>query len=101
MAEEVRAVLGSGKTLKIGDETWVITDPGTRIEFVDFITEARHFNGVVYVSFANSIIDMGNAKEAAICSRLRMNLGVAQNLHAVLGDLIRDALKPTDQSKAN
>lgn len=101
MSDEVRAVIGTGKTLKIGDDTWMITDPGTRIEYVDFVTEARSYNGNFYLSFAQSIIDIGNPPEAVICSRLRMNLVTAQAMHGWLGDMIKNAMQPVDKSKAN
>lgn len=99
MTEEV--VVTTGKALKIGDERWVIRDPGTPVVLIDFITEARQFNGLIYMSFAHSIIDAGNEGDAVINARLRMNLAVAQNIRDLLTRMIDDALKPVDQSKAN
>ena len=81
-----RAVLGSGRTLKVGEETWAISDPGTRVEFFDLISEARCFNGIVYFSVAQSVMDAGNPGEAVICARLRCNLGTAQVLHNIIGE---------------
>ncbi|MCA0000972.1 MULTISPECIES: hypothetical protein [unclassified Mesorhizobium] len=101
MTDEIKAVLGTGKTLKIGEETWVIVERDIGVEFVDWITEIRQYGGNLYLSLATAVIDAGNAPEARICARLRMNLGVAQSLHAALGNVIADALKPVDKSKAN
>ena len=97
----VYTVPKSGKTLKIGNEVWPIIDPGVDVKFVDFLTEGRHFNGVVYLAFAHAIIDAGNPVEAVISSRLRMTLPVAQDLHHVLGNMIADALKPVEKPLAN
>jgi len=101
MADEIRAVLGTGKTLVIGDETWVIAGQDRPVEFVDFVTEARTHHGVAYLSFANAVIDGGNAPEAHICARLRMNIVTLQSLHAMLGDMIKNALSPETKKAAN
>ena len=95
-------VLGTGKTLKIGEETLVIRggDEPPAV-FVDFLTEFRPFNGVVCLAFAQAIIDVGNPPEAAVVSRLRMSLASAQLLHQALSKVIEDALKPPDKSKTN
>jgi len=99
--EDARVVLGTGKTLQIGSESWMITDPShVGVEFVDFTTESRIYNGNLYLSFASSIIE-GGGLEARICSRLRMNVVTAQSLHMLLGNMIKDILKPIDQSLAN
>ena len=94
--------LGAGKTLKIGEETLVIRggDEPPAV-FVDFLTKLRPFNGVVYLAFAQAIIDVGNPPEAAVVSRLRMSLASAQLLRQALSKVIEDALKPPDKSKTN
>ena len=96
-----RAVIESGKTLQLGDETWVVVDRDVPVEYVDLLTEFRHHNGVVSLAFASAVIDGANQREAHICARLRMNLVYAQQLHSVLGDIIKEALTPINQSKAN
>lgn len=98
---EIRAVLSTGKTLKLGDESWAVSRDDARVEYVDLICEARHFNGVVSMSFAQAIIDAGGSPEAHICTRLRMNMAVAQGLHAMLGQMIADALNPSGKTKSN
>lgn len=89
------------KTIKLGDETWLITGDAAPVEFVDLICEARQFNGIIYLSFLQSIIDAGTTPEARVNVRMRMNLATAQGLHSLLGGMIQDALKPPDKSKAN
>lgn len=98
---EVRAVLSTGKTIKLGNEKWRVTRDNATVEIVDLICEARVFNGIVSLSFAQTIMDAGDEPEAHICSRIRMNLATAQALHGILENVISDALKPADKSKAN
>lgn len=101
MSDDAKVVIRSGKTIQIGTETWVIADEGGPVHFVDWLTECRHFGGNVYLSFASAVADAGNEPEARICARLRMNLGAAQNLHKMLGDMIADATKPIDKTQVN
>lgn len=88
-------------TFKVGNETWVIARDDAPVAYVDLICEARQFNGTIYISLAQSIVDANSEPKAVICSRVRMNLGTVQFLHGVLGDLIKQAMSPPDQSKAN
>lgn len=90
----------SGRKIAIGSEWLEVVDAGHVPKFIDVISEARQANGVVYLSFGGGVIE-GNAAFCQIESRLRMNLGTAQFLHRLLGQMIEDALKPVDQSKAN
>lgn len=99
MADEV--VVKSGRFLPVGDSRWEIADRGGPVGFVDLVTEARQANGIVYLSFAAGVVDAANEPYADVFSRIRMHLGTAQFLHKMLGDMIDDALKPVDQSKAN
>lgn len=99
MAEEV--VVRSGKTLQIQDATWVVVDGGVPPVVPTIFTEARTYDGIIYLAFAQSIIDGDNGPEAHICARLRLGLGFAQMLRSQLDRLIKDALEPPDQSKAN
>lgn len=92
---------GTRKTIKLGDEIWEISRDEPPVEFVDLICEARQFNGIVYLSFLQTIVDAGTTPEARVNVRLRMNLAAAQSLHTLLGEMIKDALKPPDKSKAN
>lgn len=101
MADEVRAILSTGKALKLGEEVWPVVGDVVPPTFVDLIAEARHHNGIVYLSLAQTVFDMGATPEAVIATRLRMNLVTAQVLHSVLGNIIRDATKPAGKDKAN
>lgn len=94
-------IIKSGREIAVGAERWEIRDAGGPVEFVDMITEARHINGVVYLSFGAGIVDANNEGICQVTSRLRLSLGTAQFLHSLLGGMISDALKPIDQSKAN
>lgn len=100
LADEIKAV-GTGKTLKVGDVDWVIVEDGVAATIPSLFVEARHFNGVVYLSLAETVIDAGNRPEAHVCARLRMDLGFAQLMRDQLDELIKMALEPTDKSKAN
>lgn len=91
----------SRKTVKLGDELWVITKDDAPIEWVELICEARQFNGIINLSFLQPIIDAGAAPEGRINVRLRMNVVTAQGLHNLLGTMIEDALKPPNKEKAN
>ncbi|MCF6114863.1 hypothetical protein [Mesorhizobium muleiense] len=101
MVDEVKAVLGTGKTIKIGNVDWIIVDDGVLPVVPSAFVEARHYDGLVYLSLAQTVIDEGNPPEVRVCTRMRMGLSFAQMMHAQLGRLISDALKPVDQSKAN
>lgn len=94
-------VVRSGRKIAIGSDWWEIRDTGAPVHHVDILTEARNINGCIYLSFASGVIDANNEGFAQVASRLRMNFGVAQMLHNMLGDMIKDALTPPDPSKAN
>lgn len=96
-----RAVIESGKVLQIGDETWEVVDRGAPVEYVDLLTEFRLHDGVISLAFASAVVDGANQREAHVCTRLRMNIVYAQQVHSVLGELIKDALAPKKPSKAN
>ncbi|PSH64677.1 hypothetical protein [Phyllobacterium sophorae] len=100
MTDEV--VVGSGKTLKVGDETFKIKDHGVPISFVDFFTEYRANNGMVSFATAHIVHDAGNEPEVVINTRMRMSLVTAQAMHGLLGDILEQALKPpVDKDKAH
>jgi len=101
MADEVEAVLRSGKTMKVGDVTWVIVDDGVPVVVPSLFIEGRHHDGIVYLSLAQTVVDANASPEAVVCTRLRMGLGFAQMLRAQLDDLISQMLKPADKSQAN
>lgn len=101
MSEETRAGLHAGKTVQLGEETWLVSRDDAPVQYVDLICEARNFNGIVHLSMMQSIVDAGAIPEAHMGARLRMNLATAQALHGILGKMIADALKPADKSKAN
>ncbi|EXL09723.1 hypothetical protein BG36_20960 [Aquamicrobium defluvii] len=68
---------------------------------MDLLMEARQHMGVIALAFGSVVWDANNEPMAQVASRLRMDLGTAQNLHKLLGDMISDALKPADKSQAN
>lgn len=90
----------SGKRTAVGSKWWEIRDNGEAIKFCDLITEARHSNGVVYLSLGSGIMDANNEGVCDIAVRLRMNFATAEALHSLLGEMIADVLKPTDKSQA-
>ncbi|RVO08203.1 hypothetical protein [Sinorhizobium meliloti] len=94
-------VVKSGRRIAVGDEWWTVRKDDAACQFIDFLTEARQFNGTVYLSLASGILDANNEPIVDVVSRLRMNLGTAQVLHNLLGQIIGDALRPTGSSKAN
>ncbi|MDP9813860.1 hypothetical protein J2W42_006736 [Rhizobium tibeticum] len=98
---ENEVVVRSGRKIAVGSEYWEIRDGGAPVEYVDIITELRHHNGVVYVSLGSAIVDANNFPLVAIAGRYRMDIGTAQSLHTLLGDLLAGMLKPVDQPKAH
>ena len=95
-------VIRSGRKIAMGDQWWEIRDNGEPIKFTDYLTEARVVNGTFYLSFGACFVDANNQGIVDITSRLRMDLGTAQALHNMLGQMINNTLtKPADMSKAN
>lgn len=94
-------VIRTGKHLQIGDEQLEIIDRHDGVHFVDLVTEAKHMNGIVYLSMGSGIADFGNSPVVEVSTRIRMSLVTAQNLKGMLETTINEALKPVDQSKAN
>jgi len=99
MADEV--VIKSGRSIALGDQFAEVRDDGRPVHFVDVLTEARHHIGVFYLAFGSVIIDANSDQIVQIASRLRMNIATAQDVHRILGQMIDDALKPADKTKAN
>jgi hypothetical protein len=99
--EPNEVTLSSGRKIAVGSEWWDIRKDDAPCCFVDFITEARQFNGTVYLGLGSGIVEPNNTAVVDVVSRLRMNLGTAQAIHSLLGQMISDALKPVDHSKAN
>jgi hypothetical protein len=98
---ENEVVVKSGRKIAVGSDYWDLRDDGTPVRYVDFITELRQHNSVVYLSIGSAVIDANNTPFVDIACRMRMDLGTAQNLHSLLGTMISDMLKPADQSKTN
>ena len=98
---KVDPTLRRTKIINIGGREWTIRDDGVPVHFVDFITESRQINGIVYLAFASAVLDGSNPPEMHICSRVRLSLSTAQGLRDALANMVKDALKPTDQPKAN
>ncbi|MBY3369391.1 MULTISPECIES: hypothetical protein [Rhizobium] len=90
-------VIRSGSTTKIGDRDAEIRDADARTVFVDFFSENRLNNSTVCLSLGALHVDGANEPVIDISTRLRMDLGFAQILHGVLGEIIAMALKPVDQ----
>ncbi|MDV4156939.1 hypothetical protein C3Y89_26520 [Rhizobium sp. UPM1132] len=99
--QENRVVISTGQQIAIGDVWWELRDNSTKVDYVDIISEARQFNGVIHLSLGGSIQDANNLGVVSVTNRIRMNLVVAQSLHSILGQMITDALKPADKSQAN
>ncbi|KQZ49699.1 hypothetical protein ASD54_12230 [Rhizobium sp. Root149] len=94
-------VVVSGRKIAIGSEWWEIRKDDAPVQFVDIVTEMRPHHGNVYISLGSAIIDANNAPIVDMAARLRMDLGTAQNLHKLLGDVISAVLKPIDDSIKN
>lgn len=79
------------------DNFWSVRDDGTPVKFVDMITECRHHNNITYISLGSAIMDLNGAPTVEVASRLRFDLGTAQNLHAMLGAMISEMLRPREK----
>ncbi|MBY3590631.1 hypothetical protein HJA87_12155 [Rhizobium bangladeshense] len=90
-------VISSGKTVRVGDFDCEVRDADASIVYVDCFTENRLNNSTVCVSLGALHRDAANDPVIDVSTRLRMDLGFAQILHGVLGELITSALKPVDQ----
>jgi hypothetical protein len=91
----------TGGKIAIGSEFWDIRDGGHPVMFTDVITEARHGNGVVSLSFGAGVIDANGKPFVDITHRMRMSLASAQFLRNLLDGMIKEALTPVDKSQAN
>lgn len=99
--QENEVVISTGKKIAVGSDWWELVDDTTAVEYVDFITEARQFNGVIHLALGAGVVDAENMGVVHVTQRLRMSLTTAQILHNLLGGMISDALKPIDKSQAN
>ena len=95
------AVTTAGQKIAIGREWWGLQDNSKSIDYVDFVTEARQFNGVIHLAMGAGVQDANNVGVIHVTTRLRMNLAAAQVLHNLLGGMISEALKPSDKSQTN
>ncbi len=100
-AKSNEIVLTSGKKIAVGSEWWTLENTDVAVDYVDLITEARQFNGIIHLSLGAGVRDANNAGVVRVSTRFRMNLLVAQGLHSLLGSMISDALKPVDKSQTN
>lgn len=76
----------------------VITDPH-HVEpvFVNDLVGSGHLNGVVNLTFATALFTPKDGKvdpDLVISARLRMDLYCVQQLHAALGQVIQQNVKP-------
>src|SRR5690606_23127583 len=94
-------VVKSGRKIAMGADWWEIRDNGEPVRYVDVLTEARHYNGVLYLTLGSAFIDANNAGIVDIAARLRMDIGMAQNLQSMLKKMIDEVLTPVDKGKAN
>ncbi|TBY48310.1 hypothetical protein [Rhizobium leguminosarum] len=90
-------VVRSGNTVRVGEHDAEVRDADARTVYVDFFTENRLSNSTVCMSLGALHLDAANEPVIDVSTRLRMDLGFAQILHGVLGELIASALKPSDQ----
>ena len=79
--------------ITLGDRTLEITDPH-QIQPVcaDLLTEIRHFNGLVAITFACTIAEGDGQPRAETTARIRLSVPVAAALRQGLEDILRDAL---------
>jgi hypothetical protein len=96
-----KVVVSSGRSLLVGNERFEIVDRSDGVRFVDLFTEAFQINGVVYLSLGSGIREFGNPPVVEVSTRIRMSLAMAQNIHTVLGNLIREAQTPPDKLVTN
>lgn len=94
-------VVRSGRKMAVGSDWWEIRDSGVPVTYVDIMTELRSYNSVVYLSLGQAIIDANNDPLIQIIARHRFDMGTAQNLHRLLGEIIADMTKPVEKSLAN
>lgn len=94
-------VVRSGRKIAVGQDWWEIRDNGTPVTYVDILTELRHHNSVVYLSLGQAVIDANNEPIVQIAARHRIDLGTAQTLHRLLGDMITEMTTPVEKSQAN
>ncbi|MGO7184686.1 hypothetical protein ACCT14_29000 [Rhizobium brockwellii] len=94
-------ILATGRHLRMGNDSFEIIDRSDGVRYVDLFTEATYMNGVVYLSMGSAIYEFGNPPVVEVSTRVRMSMVAVQNLYAMLGNIISDAHKPPDQSKAN
>lgn len=96
-----KVVIETGKRIAVAGVRWTIRRDDANCHFIDALTEARQANGIIYLSFASTSIDGNNEGTLDVVSRIRVDLSMAQVLHNLVGQMINDALKPADTSKAN
>gem|GEM_PF-1634627 len=89
------------KRIAMGDQWANLIDDGAPPLHADLICEARQYNGTFAIGLAAIILDGNSDLEARVLTRFRLNIVAAQNLHSLLGQMITDALKPADTTKAN
>lgn len=95
-------VMKRDKTVSLDkDTTWEIRDHEARVEFVDFITENRVNNGVIYLSLGSVNVDANNAPVVDVSTRLRMDLATAQIISRHLADLVKTAQKAPEKATKN
>lgn len=94
-------VIRSGRKLAVGADWWEIRDDGVPVTYIDMLTELRNHNSVVYLSLGQAIIDANNEPIVQVAARHRIDLGTAQTLHRLLGEMINEMTKPVDKSQAN
>lgn len=97
-------VVKSGRQMDIGGIVFEVRGEKARVQFVDIICEANHHNGIVHMALAASYSEFGNPPVLEVQTRIRMTLTTAQNIHNILGQMIKDAFKEPgkpDKKKAN
>lgn len=73
--------------LTIGEAEFPILDAGLPAVFVDCLVEAREIGGVINIGLGSIVVDGDGPPRCNVSARLRMNLGVAQDLARVLLNL--------------
>lgn len=79
----------NAKTIKLGEMIVGITDPAHVLPVnADIFTEMWTANGVTHISFASFIKD-GDAIEARVVSRVRINIGTVADMHKAFGEILQ------------
>lgn len=87
------------RTMPVVDQKWDIIGPEPETVFADGITELRIVDGVVYVSLCQHSMDVDNAGQVRVATRLRMSTVVANMLASNIMSATEKAAKQAEEIK--